>query len=146
MLVERNVLRMRTHQEESKIIRPVFGFTLIELLVVIAITAILAAMLLPALSRAKAKATNVHCMNNTHQLMICWSMYADDNNDLLAPNDYPYTTPFITAGNKDQLKNWVVGTMQQTIDAAALPEKTLLADQTLLSVCMRNVNTYKCAA
>jgi prepilin-type N-terminal cleavage/methylation domain-containing protein len=122
------------------------AFTLIELLVVIAIIAILAAMLLPALSRAKAKATNVHCMNNTHQLMICWSMYADDNNDLLAPNDYPYTTAFITAPNKDQLKNWVVGTMQQNVDAAANPALTLLASQSLLSVCMQNINTYKCAA
>jgi len=137
---------MRTHQEESKVIRPVVGFTLIELLVVIAIIAILAAMLLPALSKAKAKAANVHCMNNTHQLMICWSMYADDNTDLLAANDYPYTTGFITFANKDQLRNWVVGTMQNPFDAAANPALTLLAPQTQLSICMQNVNVYKCAA
>jgi prepilin-type N-terminal cleavage/methylation domain-containing protein len=90
------------------------GFTLIELLVVIAIIAILAAMLIPVLSSAKAKAYTATCINSQKQLMLGWIMYADDNNDQIVSLTIPTTggngtawmtapTPAVTAcANVDQ--------------------------------------------
>ncbi|HWQ90846.1 MAG TPA: prepilin-type N-terminal cleavage/methylation domain-containing protein [Clostridia bacterium] len=101
---------MRTTLRTTKAPRFVAGFTLIELLVVIAIIAILAAMLLPSLSKAKSKAQGIKCMNNHRQLMLAWRMYAEDARDEL-------TFSYVGVGAANSPYAWIQGTMQDPTQA-----------------------------
>jgi prepilin-type N-terminal cleavage/methylation domain-containing protein/prepilin-type processing-associated H-X9-DG protein len=85
-------------------VRPT-GFTLIELLLVIAIIAILAAILLPALSKARARAEGIACLNNTRQLALAWQLYAEDHESFL-----PYNLGMTESSSRTNL-NWVNNVM-----------------------------------
>jgi len=116
------------------------GFTLIELLVVIAIIAILAAMLLPSLSRAKAYARRTRCLSNQHQLALTWAMYSNDHNEMLVPNG------FGTEATVGGTRLWVLG--DEHINPYHFTNISYLVDPRLAAFgdYLKNPEIYKCPA
>ena len=113
------------------------GFTLVELLVVIAIIAILAAMLLPALVRAKDKSQAALCLNNLKQLSACLHLYTGDNADCLVPNNSVIDA--VTQTSFDFGASWWVGDARHDTTTTNFPKGLLYPYNT-------SPGTYHCPA
>jgi len=111
------------------------AFTLVEVLVVIALIGILAALLLPAMSKAKAKAQGIACLNNTRQLGYAWTLYASDHEDRL-----PYN--LVDRASQTNI-NWTSGVMTWELDADNTNTATV-TEASLGPYANRSTAIYKC--
>ena len=118
------------------------AFTLIEMLVVIAIIAILAALLLPALGKAKVKAQQAGCLSNYRQLQLCWQMYVDDNADALPPN----TAFNISGSGLGTRDGWIVSGDAWLLGNAWTDTTLTNIQQGLLFPYNKSAGIYKCPA
>jgi prepilin-type N-terminal cleavage/methylation domain-containing protein/prepilin-type processing-associated H-X9-DG protein len=118
--------------------RGIGGFTLIELLVVIAIIAILAALLLPALTRSKLKTQGIQCMNNHRQLALAWRMYSDDNRDYFA---------LASDGGPDPAPAWITGLMNFNPANPSNWDPTVdIYKSPLWNYCGKSLGIWRCPA